>query len=351
MLFWYNKLSDMTSNTFDILCIEPKRIYALSLKRDLQREHVLFSNFSHTAVLEEASEIIRKTPPHLVFLSINFPMAELTKFLEVFSPRTRSFALIFVESTPEHIHKMRPTLHQQTQRANFSTQHQAGYLFVGGFGNKMLVDAVNTAREWLQHHLHSRQKEELARSLEQYLSHPYIIAQQRMLPEKQNTSERAQKLYVLNNELRYPLNHEEELRISFDRIVHIEGDNKYCWLHFFDEEIGLTKRHLLKKIVLEQLDEHIFVHTHQSHWVNIAYIRSFAAETVELLTGKVVPCSRRERPNVEAMIRTTSPQLFAALLLKNSLPEISTSLQKSGFWDIRAEESHAKNMSIKRPKA
>ncbi len=341
----------MTSNKFDILCIEPKRIYALSLKQDLKRERVLFSSFSHTAVLEEAPEIILQSSPHLVFLSINFPMSELTKFLDDFSPRTRRFALIFVESTPEHIHKMRPTLHQQTQRANFSAQHQAGYLFVGGFGNKMLVDAVNVAREWLQHHIHSRQKEDLARSLEQYLSHPYIIAQQRMLPEFRNTGEQSQKLYILNNELCYPLNQEEELRISLDRIVHVEGDNKYCWLHFFDEEVGLTKRHLIKKIILDQLDEHIFVRTHQSHWVNIAYIRAFAAETVELLTGAVVPCSRRERVNVEAMIRTTSPQLFAALLLKNSLSDSPTFLQQSGFWDSPSETSQEKLLDVKSPKA
>lgn len=166
----------MNTNTFDILCIEPKRIYALTLEKDLRHEQVVMSSFSHSPKLDHAVELINTKNPHVVFLSLSFPTKDVLDFLSAYPPHTRTFGVILVEATREHIHTVRPTLQQYVHRANFATEHQAQYLFIGGFGNRTLVQVVQSAREWLQQRITTMQKEELASSLTEYLSHPYIIA-------------------------------------------------------------------------------------------------------------------------------------------------------------------------------
>lgn len=309
----------MKSSRFDILCVEPTKLYSMTLKKDLQREEVMMSSFTHTSSLAESVSHINNMRPHLVFLSLNFQQKELREFLKMYPPQKRTFALIFVEAPLEQVHNVRPTLRQQIQRVNFTAQHQAGYLYVGAFGNEVLVETVHTAREWLQNRIATIQKEGLAQIMTEFLSHPYIVAHQRILREQEILPSHQSAMSFLNNDLRYFINYDEERRIPLDRIVRVEGDNKYCRVWYFEEQGILANLYLVKRTILEQLSENVFVQTHRSHWVNLAYIRSFTNETVILLTGDAIPCSRRERLRVEGILQTTTPQLFSVLLLHNSL--------------------------------
>lgn len=304
-------------NLFHILIIDPKKSFTLSLAKDLRFMKQPYTHLERAHSLTEGYTFLKKKHPHLVILSVNFTPRELADFHDLYPASSRTFALIFTETPDKPMQEMRFTFPKQMDTANLVAQHHAsGYLFIGTSTNQHLLESVERARAWVQQRFAREQKEQILFSISEYLRHPLVMAQQKMLHTliHENTT----PLYTaLQGALQYSVN-KEKRHLPFDRIVRIEGDDKYCHLWYFTDNGTLESEYLPKKGILENLSP-AMMNVHKSHWVNVAYIRRILPEGLELLTDTLIPIARRERVTIEQTLSELSPELFLLPLLHTAL--------------------------------
>lgn len=83
-------------------------------------------------------------------------------------------------------------------------------------------------------------------------------------------------------------------------VVYIESEGRY--LHIYTLKEQMTIRSKLKDF-LDGVEE-VFLHSHQSFAVNMAYIKKFKKNEIELCNGKIVPISRsRFKSSKEKLIK------------------------------------------------
>ncbi|MEO0627228.1 MAG: LytTR family DNA-binding domain-containing protein [Bacteroidota bacterium] len=84
--------------------------------------------------------------------------------------------------------------------------------------------------------------------------------------------------------------------LDMDEIIHIQGEGNYCHFFCIEEQQYFASRNLsyYEKLV----DPKLFYRTHQSHLVNINFIRSYGSEDgpmVQLKNGKTLPLSQNKK--------------------------------------------------------
>jgi hypothetical protein len=318
-----------TGNAFDILIIEPKKQFSTSLGRDLRFLQMSYSSLKNVVSLEEAYIHIEETMPHLVILSLNLPTTEIQEFLEMYPPQSRPFALVFTEVPFEPIVKIRTSLQQISRSTNLVAEHRAvGYYLIGVTSNSDFISMIERARHCVQEQFWNEQKDNMTIAINEYLQHPIIIGQPttfHISPDKDATPLHS----ALNGELYYSVD-KNEYALPFDRIVWIQGDKKYCRVHYITNDGELLSEYLPKKNIVEQLPP-IIINTHSSYWVNIAYIRQLRAEEVELITNQTIPISRRERKSLDDILHSVPPSMLLFPLLQKILRRTSLHRRKLLF--------------------
>jgi hypothetical protein len=304
-------------NLFEILIIDPKKSLTLALARDLRFMKQPYSHLEQVHSLQEGTTFLEKSPPHLVILSLNFTQRELAEFHHLYPASSRTFALIFTETPDKSMQEVRITPPKVIYSANLVAQHHAsGYLLIGASTNQQLLECVERARAWVQQRFAREHKEQVLFSISEYLRHPLVVAQQKMLHTV--VHEHTTPLYTaLQETIEYSIN-KEKRSLPLDRLVRIEGDDKYCHLWYFTDSGNLESEYLPKKGLLENLSAAI-MSVHKSHWVNVAYIRRLLPEELELLTDTIIPIARRERVRIEQTLAELAPELFLLPLLHTAL--------------------------------
>jgi hypothetical protein len=276
-----------------------------------------YTHLEQANSLQEGYTFLEKNLPHLVILSLNFTQRELSEFHHLYPASSRTFALIFTETPDKSMREVRITPPKQMNSANLVAQHHAsGYLLIGASTNQHLLECVERARAWVQQRFAREHKEQVLFSISEYLRHPLVVAQQKMLHTV--VHEHTTPLYTaLQETIEFSVN-KEKRRLPLDRLVRIEGDDKYCHLWYFTDSGNLESEYLPKKGLLENLSAAI-ISVHKSHWVNVAYIRRLLPEELELLTDTIIPIARRERVRIEKTLAELAPELFLLPLLHTAL--------------------------------
>ncbi len=92
--------------------------------------------------------------------------------------------------------------------------------------------------------------------------------------------------------------------IRFADILYCEAMGNYCRIHLRNQQSHLASRPL--KTVFAVLPAAEFIRTHKSYVVRFDEIVMAGAE-VKLSNGKMIPVSRNQRNNLDALLRNRLP--------------------------------------------
>ncbi len=214
---------------------------------------------------ESARDVIKSTPPDIVFLDIAMPNEDGFEFLRSFDET--GFSVIFTTAYNEYALKA------------------------------FKANAID------------------------YLEKPISIDELKNAVEKSLKYQNGNNTNATNDELT-ALMHEMNNSKSSDRIsiptrngyliirnqdiVHLEASDNYTMIYLNDGSRHLSSKNI--KIYEENLDENIFFRTHKSHIINIEnHLKEFSRSegNVAIMTnGKYVPISRRKMTNFMERINT-----------------------------------------------
>ena len=214
---------------------------------------------------ESAREVIKSTPPDIVFLDIAMPNEDGFEFLRSFDET--EFSVIFTTAYNEYALKA------------------------------FKANAID------------------------YLEKPISIDELKNAVKKSLNYQNGNNTNKINNELT-SLMHELNTVKSNDRIsiptkngyliirsaniIHLEASDNYTMIYLNDGSRHLSSKNI--KVYEENLDDNIFFRTHKSHIINIEnHLKEFSRSegNVAIMTnGKCVPISRRKMTNFMERINT-----------------------------------------------
>jgi two-component system LytT family response regulator len=131
--------------------------------------------------------------------------------------------------------------------------------------------------------------EELKNALQRATLAPrYTLPQIKLLEEKMS---------LFNNDKRIAIpNKEGMLIVHYSEIIRIEADNNYSYFFFVNRDKQIVAKSL--KFYENLLAEHSFFRLHQSHLINLRYVKKYLDgenSMAELADGTLVPVARSKK--------------------------------------------------------
>lgn len=228
---------------------EKASIDSLRWELDLFKDQIEIIGTSTSA--EDAIEIVKTMKPDVVFLDINMPKVNGFQFLNSFA--NVSFDVIFTTAYDEHALKafdvnaidylLKPVDQEALARA---------------------IGRLETTKEALNDKL-----EALLMSLSRF--------------DKRN-----RKIVI-------PVSEGFEF-LNIDDIIRCESDGNYTKIHFLNDTPLLVSKTL--KNIEGQIDSSQFIRIHNSHLINVAYIKKYKkgkGGSITMIDGAMVPVSRSKK--------------------------------------------------------
>lgn len=246
-------------NKLTAILVEDQSAALEMLQNDIKKNHKEIDIIGSAKSVVEASKLLSKQQPDILFLDIMLGDGTGFDILEIYPNLTSK--IIFITASDEFAIK--------------AFKFAAIDYVLKPYSNDDLANAIEKAKNQIQ-----PDKEQLS-VLQQTINQPNKKPQKISL----HTSD---KIIVVN----------------LDNIVHCKSDNNYTEFFMQNEQKILVSKTL--KYFADMLKEYQFLRVHQSHLVNLQYVKEFIKSDggyIVLTNKKTIPVSVRKRSEVIEAIK------------------------------------------------
>jgi two-component system, LytTR family, response regulator len=246
-------------NHFDVLIVDDEEAQRIQLAERLQMHFPQLNIVGLCASSEEAVLAVSRYAPQLIFLDVEMPGMNGFEFLE--SLKNIRFSVIFTTS-----HSTYAVMAFRVAAIDFLL--------------KPFLD------------------EDLISAVDRFFAQQYRSQQERIDVLLKNLHEKTEAKIALPTATGY-------FFIRIQDVIRLESQNNYTTFFMKDKNQHVVSR--IMKDCEEMLADFGFTRVHQSHLINLSYVRKFTrgeGGTIEMEDGSVVEVSRRKKEEfIEALRR------------------------------------------------